>query len=105
MFGYVVDYTKKLLWLNLCFLLAVVLMPFSTAFYSEFMIHLLKTPVVIYATNIIALGIMNYALWSYIANPKNQVSEGITEAERKYFSYRAVTVPFVFFLMAVIYLL
>src|SRR5438309_1273028 len=31
-FGYVVDYTSKLLRLNLIFLLAVVLMPFSTAF-------------------------------------------------------------------------
>src|SRR6266550_8626645 len=28
MFGYVIDYTRKLLWLNLIFLLAVVLMPF-----------------------------------------------------------------------------
>ncbi|MBK7376852.1 MAG: DUF1211 domain-containing protein [Chitinophagaceae bacterium] len=32
LFGYVVNYTPKLLWLNLLFLFAVALMPFSTAF-------------------------------------------------------------------------
>src|SRR5712675_1560100 len=42
MFGYVINYTRRLLWLNLIFLLAVVLMPFSTAFYSEYIIRLLK---------------------------------------------------------------
>src|SRR4051812_36440338 len=42
MFGFVVNYTRRLLWLNLVFLLAVVLMPFSTAFYSEFIVRLLK---------------------------------------------------------------
>src|SRR5580693_7349125 len=35
MFGYVVNYHPKLLWLNLIFLLFIVTMPFSTSFYSE----------------------------------------------------------------------
>jgi uncharacterized membrane protein len=104
MFGFVTNYTKKLLWLNLIFLLAVVLMPFSTAFYSEFIVRLLKVPVIFYASNIVFLGIMNYILWSYIANPKNNLSQGITPQDKKYFSFRAATVPFVFILMVVIYL-
>src|SRR5438477_1525847 len=33
MFGFVVNYTPRLLWLNLIFLLSIVLMPFTTAFY------------------------------------------------------------------------
>ena len=35
LFGFVINYTPKLLRLNLLFLFAVALMPFSTAFYSE----------------------------------------------------------------------
>jgi len=36
MFGYVVNYNGKLVWLNLLFLFSIVLMPFSTAVYSEY---------------------------------------------------------------------
>src|SRR5258706_2320868 len=104
MFGYVVNYTRRLLWLNLIFLLAVVLMPFSTAFYSEYIIRLLKTPAIIYVTNIVFLGVMNLILWIYINNPKHHLAEGITKEDKKYFAFRAVTVPLVFIFMAVIYL-
>jgi uncharacterized membrane protein len=105
MFGFVVNYTRRLLWLNLVFLLAVVLMPFSTAFYSEFIVRLLKIPVIFYASNIVFLGIMNFVLWAYIANPKNKLAQGITLPDRKYFAFRAAMVPSVFVLMAVTYLL
>jgi uncharacterized membrane protein len=36
MFGYVITYNGKLIWLNLLFLFSIVLMPFSTAVYSEY---------------------------------------------------------------------
>jgi uncharacterized membrane protein len=104
MFGYVVDYNKRLLWLNLIFLLAVVLMPFSTGFYSEYIIRLLKTPAIVYVSNIVFLGIMNFILWKYINNPKHKLTEGVTAEDKKYFGFRAITVPIVFIIMAVIYL-
>lgn len=104
MFGFVVNYTRRLLWLNLIFLLAVVLMPFSTAFYSEYILRLLKVPVIIYVVNIVFLGIMNFILWLYITNPALQLSEGITAAEKKYFGYRAAIIPIIFILVALIYL-
>jgi uncharacterized membrane protein len=104
MFGFVVNYTRRLLWLNLIFLLAVVLMPFSTAFYSEYIIRLLKTPAIIYVCNIVFLGIMNFILWTYINNPKHLLAEGVTSEEKRYFAYRAITVPIVFVVMAIIYL-
>ena len=56
MFGYVINYTGKTLWLNLFFLLAVVLMPFSTGFYSECVPTLFRTPIVVYVANICFLG-------------------------------------------------
>lgn len=43
-FGYVIDYTSKLLWINLLFLFGIVLMPFSTSFFSEHFIELKKMP-------------------------------------------------------------
>ena len=103
-FGFVVNYTRQLLWLNLLFLLAVVLMPFSTAFYSEYIAHLLKTPVIIYALNIVFLGVMNFILWNYLVNPKRHLTEGVTVSDRKYFAFRAAIVPVMFVLIALIYL-
>jgi uncharacterized membrane protein len=105
MFGYVINYDRKLLWLNLVFLMAIVLMPFSTGFYSEYAVHFLKVPVIVYTINIIFLGIMNYILWSYVANPKHQLATGISSVEKKYFAIRAIMVPSIFFIVAIVYIL
>ncbi len=60
-FGFVVNYTSGLIWLNLVFLFFVVLMPFSTSIYSEYSfserIHL-QAPYGVYVANICCLGIM-----------------------------------------------
>ena len=104
MFGFVVNYTRKMLVLNLIFLLAVVLMPFSTAFYSTYILKLLKTPVIIYVINIVFLGLMNFFLWLHISNPKNHLTEGVEPYERFYFSFRAITVPVIFVVTAIVYL-
>ncbi len=104
MFGYVINYTKRLLWLNLYFLLAVVLMPFSTAFYSEYIFRLLKTPMLIYAGNIIFLGIMNLLLWRHITNPKSNLTEGLPEEDKKFFFVRAFVTPTIFLLISLLYL-
>lgn len=104
MFGYVINYTGKLLRLNLVFLLAVVLMPFSTAFYSEFVLRLLKMPVIIYTVNIACLGFSSFFLWRHISNPKHQLTQGVTKELRYYFSLRAFIVPCIFIMMGLIYL-
>jgi uncharacterized membrane protein len=104
MFGYVHNYTRKLLWLNLIFLLAIVLMPFSTAFYSEYVIRGLKVPVILYVVNIVFLGVMNFLLWTYISNPRNKLSEGITPAERRYFTLRTIIPPLTFLIIGIVYM-
>jgi uncharacterized membrane protein len=104
-FGYVVNYTSKLLRLNLIFLLAVVLMPFSTAFYSEYVLRLLKTPVIVYTTNIAFLGFTNFFLWRYVSNPVHHLVEGVTKEQRFYFSLRSFVVPCIFIVMGLVYLL
>lgn len=78
MFGYVVNYTQALLWLNLGFLFSIVLMPFSTAVYSEYStperINLVS-PFAVYVFNICLTSIMNYFLWRYVSNPAHKVAE------------------------------
>ncbi len=103
MFGFLVSYTPQLLWLNLGFLLAIVLMPFSTAFYSDYSqpetIKLI-TPLVFYVANLWLIGIMNFALWAYIGNPSKKVAEGLTDRTfLKVAKLRSVAVPMVFTLV------
>lgn len=78
MFGYVINYNGRLIWLNLVFLFSIVLMPFSTAVYSEYSspeyISLIF-PYAVYVFNISLTGVLNYFLWRFIGNPKNQVTE------------------------------
>ncbi|MEO8567614.1 MAG: TMEM175 family protein [Ginsengibacter sp.] len=104
MFGFVVHYTQRLLWLNLLFLLGIVLMPFSTSFYSEYIFEYLKTPVVMYAFNICFIGIMNYVLWKYISNPQNNLSDNLSKELAGYYSFRALAVPVIFAVMVIAYL-
>lgn len=104
LFGYVVNLSPKLLRLNLLFLFAVALMPFSTAFYSEYLMKHVLTPVIFYTANIILLGLFNLFMWRYIGNPANKLSQGLSRAEAKYFSFRALVVPAMFTLFAFIYL-
>ena len=78
MFGYVVDYNGKLIWLNLLFLFSIVLMPFSTAVYSEYSTpeHIrLILPYAIYVFNICLTGILNYFMWRYIGNLRHGLAE------------------------------
>ncbi len=104
LFGYVINYTPKLLRLNLLFLFAVALMPFSTAFYSEYIMKHVLTPVIFYTANIIMLGLFNLFMWRHIGNPKNKLSEGLSTADARYFSLRAVIVPVMFTVFAFVYL-
>src|SRR6186997_1119600 len=65
MFGYVTNYTPKLLRLNLLFLFFIVLMPFSTGFYSEYagpelFRQQLKVPMTFYVLNYVCAGIVNF---------------------------------------------
>ncbi|GAB4093312.1 TMEM175 family protein [Flaviaesturariibacter terrae] len=102
-FGFVVNYNRRLLWMNLYFLLGVVLMPFSSGFYSQYILSGVRTPVIVYCANILLLGGMNLAIWLYVKNPKRGLAQGIDPVESKYFIFRALTPPFMFVVMAIVY--
>jgi uncharacterized membrane protein len=78
LFGFVVDYTPKLIWLNMMFLLSIVLMPFSTGLFGEYSVPdsiYLKTPLIVYVTNVCMSGVTLFFLWRYIGNPANGVAD------------------------------
>lgn len=105
MFGFVTNYTRKLLLLNLFFLCFVALMPFSTGFYSEYagpelFRQQLKVPLTFYVLNFCCVGFINYLMWLYITNPKNKVVEpAIDPLTAKLAKLRALVIPLIFLLM------
>jgi uncharacterized membrane protein len=102
MFGYVINYTPGLIWLNLLFLFSVALIPFSTAVYSEYStpdrVHL-HTPYLIYVANMTLTGTLNFMLWNYIGNPSNNVSECLPGGDfLKKARIRSLAIPVMFVL-------
>jgi uncharacterized membrane protein len=71
-FRFVYQYDNKLIWLNILFLLSIVLMPFTSAFQGEY--PLLKTPWILYCISVIFTGLMQYRLQAYIRNPANSIT-------------------------------
>ena len=109
MFGYVVNYTGKLIWLNLFFLFSIVLMPFSTAVYSTYStpeyIDLIS-PYLIYVANICLTGVLNFLLWAYIGNPNHELAEGLPGGDfLKKAKIRSLLLPAVFLLSLLVALL
>ena len=105
MFGFVTNYDGKLRFLNLLFLFFIVLMPFSTGFYSEYVgselfLMQLKVPMTFYVLNICLLGLTNYLMWRYVTNPKNKLAEPPMDPLMvKQAKTRAILVPTVFLAM------
>ena len=106
MFGYVINYSKRLLWINLIFLFTIVIMPFTTAIYSEYSVtegHLkLISPYAIYVFNICITGIMNFILLAYITNPKNKISEYVPANYAKFGKTKSLVTPSIFLISLMI---
>lgn len=78
LFGFVTRYSPRLLFLNFAFLLGIVIMPYTTAVYSEYsdgMYAVLLLPFLFYTLNIVLCSVSLYFLWRYISNPKNRISD------------------------------
>ncbi|MGF7081813.1 TMEM175 family protein [Mucilaginibacter sp. UYCu711] len=94
-FGFVNTYTEKLIWINILFLFAVVVMPFSSAYYSENYGY--EVSHVFYNLNIIATGLINYFFIRYVFNPANKlVKHQPTPMFIHLFKARAVAIPIFF---------
>ena len=95
-FGFVNDYTSKLIRINNYFLFTVVLMPFSSAYFSEnFGITI---PFVFYNFNVAITGLINYWFIKYVFNAKSGLVKHLpTELFIQLFKARAISTP-IFFL-------
>ncbi|HMG69135.1 MAG TPA: TMEM175 family protein [Chitinophagaceae bacterium] len=105
MFGFVTNYDRKLLFLNLVFLFFIALMPFSTGFYSEFTggelsEKQLKVPMTFYVLNFFFIGMVSYFMWRRIGNLKNKLAEPPIDPLILKLAYvRSLLVPFIFLSM------
>jgi uncharacterized membrane protein len=96
LFRYVVHVNGKLLANNLLFLLPIVIMPFSTAFLSEYYYPGLHLPLALYTFNILCTGLCSYRLWKIIGTSKYNLGEGLTANLLQYNLTRSLTIPIVF---------
>ncbi len=79
LFSFLTGYDSKLIWLNILFLFSIVLMPFTTALYSEFYFPHLHAPYLIYTINIFITGICSFLLVRHMAFSKNKISSGFED--------------------------
>lgn len=97
-FRFVRHTTPKLLWLNILFLLSIVLMPFTTAFQSEY--AMLSIPWVLYALNIVFTGLMQTLLQRYLRNPASHLVAPHEQHHPDLDPVRPLLSPLVFLLSA-----
>ncbi|MBO6211523.1 TMEM175 family protein [Algoriella sp.] len=95
-FRYVTSVNQKLIWSNLLFLLPIIVMPFSTAFLSEYYSSSVKFPLIIYTLTICLSGFFNFRIWKIIGNKKNNLSSNLDKVIVNYNCTRALTVPILF---------
>lgn len=77
LFGYLVRSDKKLIRNNFIYLFFIVTLPFTTAYYSEYLF--LKLPFVLYCANVVAVSLSTILLVNYISDPKFQLSKGLED--------------------------
>jgi uncharacterized membrane protein len=99
MFKYITRSSQKLLWNNLIFMLPIVMMPFSTAFLSEYYNGVLRMPLTIYTINICMAGFFSYRLWRIIARPQNKLTNELNAVIFRYNATRALAIPIIFICM------
>ncbi|MBV9355254.1 MAG: DUF1211 domain-containing protein [Chloroflexi bacterium] len=91
-FDSIVGHDQSLLWLNLMFLLSVSLLPFTTGIIGD---HANTTGWVLYATNMIAIGLGLAAVWGY-ANQAGMIRGTVSASYRRVATYRHFVIPIIF---------
>lgn len=85
-------YDNRLLWYTIGLLFFVVLMPFSTAFYSNNFNY--NGPFLVYCANLVFIGLFNVIILHYIIR-KEGYSESFTPAMAEVLRFRSITAPVV----------
>ncbi len=91
-FDCIVGHDRSLLWLNLMFLLSVSLLPFTTAIIGD---HANTVGWVLYATNMIGVGLGLAAIWGY-ANRAGMMREVVSAEYQRVNTFRHFVIPTIF---------
>jgi uncharacterized membrane protein len=92
-FRFVRKYDSGLLWLNLLFLLFIVIMPFTTSIVSRYSS---ETAVIIYAANVACVGYMRTASWFYSAHNHRLVDKTLASTFIRRTTMLNLIAPFIF---------
>lgn len=92
---FITSYDSRLLWLNIQLLFFVVIMPFSTSFYSRNFGY--NSAFYFYCFNVACIGFMNYLMISYTITKENLYSL-FPKPEIIWMKQRSLIVPSVFLL-------
>lgn len=95
-FRYIRGYDRRLLFINLLFLMWVVLIPFSSSLLGEYGGE--QISVVLYAANMAVAGLTLSWLWWYAQNNPHLVAPDVDPRLVQYNNLRAMIVPLVFLL-------
>lgn len=97
LFGYVVRFDVRLIWINLLFLFSVVLLPFTTSIFG--MYGNLTAGFCIYIFNVVFVGIMNFFCWKHILNPAKPLTTHDYGKDFRHAAYiRSLLIPSWFFI-------
>lgn len=100
-FGYVINFDTRLIWLNLFMLFFIALLPFTTSLTSEY--GYLSESFVFYWMNVGFIGLISFFIQLHISNPSKKLSVGFENANtRRYVLARGLLPCSVFFLGALL---
>lgn len=89
-YGHIVDWNYGLVWRNVFFLMAIAFMPFTTAFFSEYVTRLV--PIVLYASAFTLAGALEILLWRYAI--RNGLTDPASDrAELDHLTWRMSVLP------------
>lgn len=91
-YGKIVDWNYGLVWRNVFFLMAIAFMPFTTAFFSEYVTRLV--PIVVYASAFTLAGGLEILQWRY-AIRNGLTDPAVERAELDHLTWRIAVLPIV----------
>jgi uncharacterized membrane protein len=98
-FGYVINFDARLIWLNLLMLFFIVLVPFTTTLTSEY--GYLNESFIFYWSNVGFIGLVSFFIQLHIGNPSKKLSAGLEDAGLRHYALaRTLFTSAVFFLGA-----
>ena len=96
---YVTEVSSKLLWLNIYFLLAIVILPFSTAMYVNGFTY--AGPFIFYCVNLGVIGLFSLLMLRYVYRTENKKT-GFTTLYYKWYRARGLNVIVVWFVASLL---